>query len=134
MLNRANAKNPRLQIPFIRLEDADLYKRLYHVAFDAIIIAHELIGHGCGKQFMETAPSEFNFEKESLPANPFTGEPITSYYPLGETPRSAFGSIYTSLNEFIAETIGLYLLSDADFLDVLATVERTDVGNGMSPW
>ena len=110
LLNRANARNPRLQIPFIRPEDTEAYKLLYHVSFEAIIIAHELTGHGCGKQLMETAPSEFNFDKDRLPLNPFTNQPINTYYPAGETPRLAFGSIYTSLNEFIAETIGLYLL------------------------
>lgn len=129
-MNRANARNPRLRIPSIRPEDAELYSRLYRVSFEAIIIAHELIGHGCGKQLMETAPSEFNFDKDKLPLNPFTKQRIASYCQVDETPRSAFGSIYTSLNKFIAETIGLYLISDKDFFEILGAVEKTEIGDG----
>ena len=73
-----------------------------------IVALHELIGHGTGKFFTEVSKGNFNFPKNLT--NPFTGNPINTYYTSKETFDSKFGSIHIPYEECRADTIALYFL------------------------
>lgn len=84
-----------------------------------MILTHELIGHGCGKILSETAPAVYNFDIDDLPRNTLTGNPISCWYKLGQTPKSVFGGLYSTLSECIAEVLALFLLPRKDIWTAL---------------
>jgi dipeptidyl-peptidase III len=111
--NVLSAKAPNEKIPFIRPEDLELYKKYRDGSFEVQVGLHELTGeplplaghrwanpkltldtgHGCGKLLQETAPGEFNFDKENPPKSPLTNAPIKTWYKVGETWGSLFGGL-----------------------------------------
>ena len=94
--NVLSAKAPNEKIPFIADADLDVYAKYRDAAFEVQVGLHELLGHGCGKLFAETAPGIFNFDHDNPPINPLTGKPITSWYKPGETWGSVFGATASS--------------------------------------
>lgn len=60
------------ELTFIHPDDAELYKAWDNKAFDVQVANHELLGHGSGKLFQETADGEKNFDPEK----------VTELYPL----------------------------------------------------
>lgn len=101
-------------------QDVESFEKHSYLCFFLQLALHELIGHGCGKLLQETEPGVFNFNKDDLPWNKFTGEQVNSWYNIGETPESAFGGIATAYIECLAEGIGLYLMSTDGVLETLA--------------
>lgn len=76
-----------------------MYEKLRGPAFEVQVGTHELLGHGTGKLLSETAPGEFNFDKENPPINPVTGEKVKTWYKPGQTWGSVFGGIAASYEE-----------------------------------
>jgi len=66
-----------------------------------------LIGHGTGKLYEKKDNGEINFDPEVK--NPFTGEPITTFYKEGETWSQKFGKLHSGYEECRADTVALYL-------------------------
>lgn len=117
--NRLAAVHFYEQVPFLPPEEVDQYKHLRQLTFNSIIAAHELIGHGCGRLLEQDSTGHCNFDLESPPVSPLTGEPITTWYTTGKIPKSVFGRIYNAFNECLAESIALVLMSEAELLEIL---------------
>ncbi|KAK6954408.1 hypothetical protein Daesc_004375 [Daldinia eschscholtzii] len=107
--NVMSAKAPNEKIPFIAEKDLDIFQRYRDGSFEILVGLHELTGHGCGKLLQETAPGEFNFDKENPPISPLTGKPVTTWYKPGQTWSSVFGSLSGSYEECRAELVAMYL-------------------------
>ncbi|XDG04467.1 hypothetical protein ABKA04_004082 [Annulohypoxylon sp. FPYF3050] len=82
------------------------------------IVIHELIGHGTGKFLTEIAPGKFNFNKESPPISPLTGEPIQTWYRPAETWNSVFGKLASTIEECRAYLVAYYLIDNEIILDL----------------
>ena len=116
--NVLSAKAPNEKIPFLADADLDVYAKYRDAAFEVQVGLHELLGHGCGKLFAETAPGKFNFDHDNPPINPLTGKPITSWYKPGETWGSVFGATASSYEECRAESVAMALSCDFDVMSI----------------
>mmetsp|Transcript_99310 Transcript_99310/g.148715 ORF Transcript_99310/g.148715 Transcript_99310/m.148715 type:complete len:119 (+) Transcript_99310:628-984(+) len=67
---------------------------------------HELLGHGCGKLFVENEKG-FNFDREKT-INPLTGKPVTSWYKANETWNQKFGSLNNPYEECRADSVAVF--------------------------
>jgi len=109
----AKSKDP---IEFIEEKEHQLYNELDIPAFEVQVGIHELLGHGTGKLFHETAEGTFNFPTDLK--NPLTGGKITSWYKPGETWDTKFSSFASTMEECRAECTGLYLCTDPALLEI----------------
>ncbi|KAI1176730.1 peptidase family M49 [Nemania sp. FL0916] len=107
--NVLNAKAPNEKVPFIAEEDLEVYKKYRDSAFEVQVGLHELTGHGCGKLLAETSPGKFNFDKENPPISPLTNKPVTTWYKIGQTWGSVFGSVAGAYEECRAELVAMFL-------------------------
>lgn len=117
-------------VPFLRPTDLRDFLAIRDSCFEMVVAAHELIGHGCGKLLREKKPFEFNFDVKKPPVSPISKEPITTWYKLGETPKSGFRGIASSYNECLAEAIGLYLILDQNLQQILSS--ETEISSDTS--
>lgn len=101
----AEPKKPKKEevISFIDQSLQSDYRKWRVEAFEVQVGLHELLGHGTGKLLQETAPGEFNFDKEAHPE-------IKTFYKPGETWGSLFGATAGSFEECRAELVALYLI------------------------
>ncbi len=77
---RAKATN----MQYLKQGDIDLMVKYDKESLTLIVALHELLGHGTGKLLTKNLESgELNFPADLK--NPFTGEPITTYYLSNET-------------------------------------------------
>ncbi|KZT11356.1 aflatoxin-detoxifizyme [Laetiporus sulphureus 93-53] len=126
LANILAAKAPNEELTFIHPDDVDLYNAWDSRAFELQVANHELLGHGSGKLFQENADGTKNFDPTKV-INPLTGKPITSWYKPGQTPGSVLGEVSSSMEECRAETVALYLVSNADILKIFSYVDQKDV-------
>lgn len=74
-----------------------------------IVALHELLGHGTGKLFTKNIETgELNFANDTK--NPFTGEPINTFYLSNETWSQKFGKLHSGYEECRADTVALHLV------------------------
>lgn len=73
---------------------------------------------------METSPGEFNFDIENLPLSPLTNKPIQSWYKLGQTYASVFGSIARTCEECRAECVATFLAQEYAILSLFGCKEE----------
>lgn len=101
----AEPKKPKKEevISFIDVALQENYRKWRSDAFEVQVGLHELLGHGTGKLLQETAPGEFNFDKDAHPE-------IMTYYKPGETWGCVFGATAGSFEECRAELVALYLI------------------------
>ena len=105
--------------------DAEAYqKALFAIRLSATII-HEVLGHGTGKLLKEGTEGSFNFDRESPPINPFTEQPITTWYLPGQTWLSVFEDIATTVEECRAILMSAYLIDDEAVLRALGYTDQT---------
>ncbi|KAF8636591.1 hypothetical protein AX17_003402 [Amanita inopinata Kibby_2008] len=126
LANILAAKAPNEELTFIHPDDVDIYNAWDNRAFELQVANHELLGHGSGKLFEEGPDGKKNFDPEKV-INPLTGKPITSWYKTGQTPGSVLGEVSSSMEECRAETVSLYLVSNADILQIFNYIEKQDV-------
>jgi len=75
-----------------------------------IVALHELLGHGTGKLLTkDVRTGELNFPADLK--NPFTGEPITTYYLSTETWSQKFGKLHSGYEECRADSVALFLMA-----------------------
>ena len=82
------------------------------------VTCHELLGHGCGKLFVEDDKG-FNFDKENL-KNPLTGEAITTWYKANETWNGKFGPLNNPYEECRADSVALFFSCQPEVAKILA--------------
>ncbi|KAH8157834.1 hypothetical protein CIB48_g10411 [Xylaria polymorpha] len=119
--NVLSAKAPNEKIPFVAEEDLEIYQKYRDGAFEVQVGLHELTGHGCGKLLQETSPGTYNFDKESPPISPLTNKPVTTWYKLGQTWGSVFGSLagaYEDSLECRAELVAMFLSCEFPVLKI----------------
>ncbi|KAJ5090973.1 hypothetical protein N7532_009657, partial [Penicillium argentinense] len=127
------ATAPDEKIEWIPESQAYSYRAHASTCFFLQLVLHELIGHGCGKLLQETSPGIFNFDRDSMPIDPFgDGKPIQTWYGENESPESAFGGVATAYTECLAEGIGLYLMSVPSVLEILVPGQTLDPEEGKS--
>jgi len=84
-LGNAYPKPKPANIRFLHPTDVDLLVQYDSDSLLMVVALHELLGHGTGKLFTKDVVKEtFNFDVEGT-KNPFTGQPITTYYLSTET-------------------------------------------------
>ncbi|KKA30757.1 hypothetical protein TD95_002600 [Thielaviopsis punctulata] len=116
--NVLSAKATNEKIPFIADEDMELYQKHRDSSFEVQVGLHELTGHGCGKLLQETSPGVFNFDEKNPPISPLTNEPVKTWYKVGQTWGSVFGSIAGSYEECRAELVAMYLCCEFPVLKI----------------
>ncbi|KAK4033925.1 dipeptidyl peptidase III [Parachaetomium inaequale] len=102
--NRMAAESRAKQYPFIDPSEAEMFAKHKFPAYYWWVVLHELLGHGTGKMMVETEPGKYNFDNDSPPINPLTGEPITCWYKPGQTWTGQFGDLATTLLELFGFT------------------------------
>ena len=120
------------EYPFLKPEDTKIFSAHGDGCSAVMLYTHELIGHGCGKLLAETEPSIYNFDVKNLPRSGLTKKPISSWYKPGQTPKSVFGGLYSTLSECIADAVALFLLPRRDILSALEVIKEPtedDVAN-----
>ncbi|KAI0025476.1 dipeptidyl peptidase III [Xylariomycetidae sp. FL0641] len=88
---------------------------------------HELIGHGTGKLLTETAPGKFNFDRRNPPVSPVTGEPVRTWYGLGETWGGVFGKLASTVEECRATLMASYLFDNTEILGFFGYDQRSSL-------
>ena len=116
--NVLSAKAPDEPIPFIRVQDQQLYRKYRDAAFEVQVGIHELLGHGTGKLLQETEPGVYNFDAKNPPVSPVTDKPVSTWYKPGQTWSSVFGSIASSYEECRAECVAMALGCDFEILQI----------------
>ena len=83
-LGNAYPKPRKDTLQFMKESDVELMVKYSKESLTLIVALHELLGHGTGKLFTKNVDNgELNFPKDLK--NPFTGQPITTYYMSNET-------------------------------------------------
>ena len=118
---------PSGQVSFLSAEDSAIYSEIASPSFGMLTALHELFGHGSGRHLFEVAPGEFNFDIDSPPVSPLTGEPLKSWYKSGETFKSVFGWSY---EECRCELVGLYLSLFPEVTKVFRFPEGVELEDG----
>ncbi|KAJ5640462.1 dipeptidyl-peptidase 3 [Penicillium herquei] len=101
---------------YVHPSEADLYMKYAHIARFITTSIHELLGHGTGKLLRETAPGEFNFDRQNPPISPVTGQPIQNWYKLNETWGTVFGKLASTVEECRAFLFADYFIDNKDIL------------------
>jgi dipeptidyl-peptidase-3 len=117
--NVLNAPMPKDDvITFLKQEDREPFKELKGKAFEVQVGLHELLGHGSGKLLAATdeGSTQFNFDRNTI--NPLTSQPVATWYKVGETYPSKFGSLSSSWEECRAEAVGIYLCTRDEVLSI----------------
>ena len=124
--NVLSAKAPNESIPFISLEDLEVYQNNRDSAFEVQVGIHELLGHGTGKLLQETSPGQYNFDKAHPPTNPVTNNPVLTFYKPSETYSTLFASISSSYEECRAECVAMALCCDFSILKIFGFGDSTE--------
>ena len=99
-------------------KDGEFYVDYFGDNWLVKVALHELLGHGSGKCLQELPSGELNFEMGKV-LDPFTKEPITTYYKKGETFQNVFGRFQSAYEECRADSVAMYLCLFDDILEVL---------------
>ncbi|KAF2659056.1 peptidase M49, dipeptidyl-peptidase III [Lophiostoma macrostomum CBS 122681] len=119
--------NPNLPCYWIKSSQVAFFRKTTHIVRYLTTVIHELLGHGTGKILSETGPGIYNFDKESPPINPLTGEAITSYYRIGQTWGSVFGKLAGTVEECRAILMSEYLMDDKELLGIFGYNDSSDI-------
>lgn len=128
ILSAAAKSSSKFPPSFIRDEDRPIYEKYQGESFEVQVGIHELLGHGSGKLLMETEANKFNFDIENPPLG-LDGKPVATYYKLGETWGSKFGSLAGAFEETRAEVVAMYLIINRELLDIFGFKTREEQDN-----
>jgi dipeptidyl-peptidase-3 len=116
-LGNAYPRAKKATMNFLREKDVDLMVKYDKESLTLIVALHELLGHGTGKLFTKNVETgELNFPADLK--NPFTGEPITTYYLSTETWSQKFGKLHSGYEECRADTVAVYLMHYKEPFDI----------------
>jgi dipeptidyl-peptidase-3 len=105
-LGNVYGKPSRETVRFLEGVDIDRFVNYYNESLFVVVALHELIGHGSGKLFIQDKEGKLNFENV---INPFTKEPVTTYYLPNEHWHAKFGELSGAYEECRADSVALYL-------------------------
>jgi dipeptidyl-peptidase III len=118
--NRIAAECQSMPFPFIEPAEAEAFTELRSTAWQWWFVLHDLVGRGLkGKMMAEIEPGKHNFDVDNPPLNPLTGKPITTWYKPCETYQGKFGDLAVTLDQFKAELVASYLISDLSVLETM---------------
>lgn len=117
ILSASTKKSNKYPPSFIEETDRPLFEKYQGESFEVQVGIHELLGHGSGKLMCEIDDGKFNFDKLNPPKG-LDNQPITTYYKLGETWGSMYGSIAGSMEETRAELVAMYLITNRKLLKI----------------
>lgn len=60
--------------------EMDSFQKHKYPTYYWLVVLSELLGHGIGRMMVEESAGNFNFDIDSPPADPLTGEPMSSWY------------------------------------------------------
>lgn len=124
--NRMSANyDPNRPCHYVHPSELKGFRATNHVVRFLVTAIHELLGHGTGKLLTETGSGEYNFNRQDLPVNPITNEPISTWYLLGQTWTTVFGKLATSVEECRAMLVSYYLADDKEILDIFGYNDST---------
>ena len=112
-MGNAYGKPNRENIRFIEGDDVELFMNYYKESLFVVVALHELIGHGSGKLFAKDKDGKLNYENV---INPFTNQPVTTYYELNEHWHAKFGELSGAYEECKADAVALYLSTFDDIV------------------
>jgi dipeptidyl-peptidase III len=113
--------------PFVDPAEIDAFQKAKYPAYYWWVVLHELLGHGTGRMMVEESPGKFNFDINSPPINPLSGEPITNWYKPGQTWTGQFGDLATTVDECRAELVGAYLMDDVELLQLIGYNNSSEI-------
>lgn len=122
-VNNANPADD--EIPFIQPHEIDFIHDLREKAFEVTVACHELLGHGSGQLFVESAPGVYNFDIKIPPQNPVNKQPISSWYKPGETWSNVFGTDANAIEECRADGVALILMAQKPVLEIFGYNNET---------
>lgn len=95
---------------YLNEEDTNLMCKYAKESLTLIVALHELLGHGTGKLLTKNVETgEMNFPADLI--NPYTNEPITTFYLSTETWSQKFGKLHSGYEECRADSVALFLLN-----------------------
>lgn len=107
--NRLSLNNsPRRPCHCIPLSETEAYIIAAHIVRFIGTVIRELIGHGTGKMMTGTASGRFDFDHQSPPISPVTGEPLQTWFKPGDTWTSVFGKLASTVEECRAFLMSSY--------------------------
>ncbi|OAQ95982.1 hypothetical protein LLEC1_02851 [Akanthomyces lecanii] len=126
--NRMNLNSNRNRpCHFVRPAEVQDF-RAYNPIIRFIVTAiHEVLGHGTGKLLTEVSAGKYNFDKESMPINPLTGQPVETWYRPEQTWTSVFEKLATSVEECRAMLVSYYLADNKEVLSVFGYTDTTAI-------
>lgn len=107
-------------------QDAAHYKRNIRAIFNLETAVHEVLGHSTTRLLTEIRPGVFNFDRENLPINPFTGKAIETWYKSGQR-VPGFEKLETTVEELRASLVSFYLVDNRDILSTFGFDETSTV-------
>jgi dipeptidyl-peptidase III len=113
--------------PFIDQSEAETFQKHKFPADYLWVVLHELLGHGTGKMMCQLDSTDFNFDIQSPPFDPFTGEAISSWYLPGQMWTGQFADLATTVDECRAELVGAYLMDDLELLSLFGFHENSAI-------
>lgn len=121
----ATYSNPSHTRPFLDPSEWEGFSNAFGLVRFVMNAIHELLGHGTGKLLSETAPGEYNFDKENPPVNPLTGKPVDSWYRLGETWPGLGGRLANTIEECRANLVAYFLADNKELLALFGYDEHS---------
>ncbi|EDO18062.1 hypothetical protein Kpol_1045p49 [Vanderwaltozyma polyspora DSM 70294] len=128
ILSAATKSTDKYPPTFISEQDMPIYKKCQNESFEVQVGIHELLGHGTGKLLSEIESGKYNFDFENPPLG-LEGNPIRTYYKLGETWSSKFGSISGAFEECRAELVAMYLITNRELLEIFGYKTKEEQDN-----
>jgi dipeptidyl-peptidase-3 len=122
--NCMNTSSPTAKFPFILDPEVSDFRARRALEFDISTAIHELFGHGSGLLLAENEPGVFNFDHENPPISPLDGEPISSWYKVGQTFSSVFWRISGAYSECHAEATALFLADEKEIMRLFGCSEE----------
>ena len=106
------------KIQYMSEADSALYVDNYEDNMLVDVALHELLGHGSGKNFMESDKGEYNFEFGKI-MNPITNKPVKSFYKPGENFNNVFKKVKSAYEECRADSVAMYLCCWDEIMEIL---------------
>ncbi|KAL2834225.1 peptidase family M49-domain-containing protein [Aspergillus cavernicola] len=126
--NRMLAESHRARgLYMVSKSEQKTFKQHRPHAYYIWVVLHEILGHGTGRFLTETTPDNFNFDPNSPPLNPITGDPVKTWYQPGQTWTGVFADLSTTVDECRAELVGAFLIDDLDILALFGYTQHGEI-------